>query len=307
MEFKGLYTAIITPFGPQGNLDEEGLRENLTFQLEGKVDGIVVLGTTGETPTLTHEEQERVIDIALEEVKGKALLMVGTGSYSTKQTIAMTRFAQEKKADAALIVTPYYNKPTQEGIFKHFSAICEAVSLPICLYNIQGRTAQNIQTETLERLISLPSIKGVKEASGNIIQMTEVLEKIKQQRPDFSVLSGDDILTFPLMALGGDGVISVVSNLIPHPMHQFIQAALEEKWTLAREWHYQLLPLFRAIFLETNPIPIKKAMELWGMAAGSCRLPLCDLSNGNAEKLQQVLSTLPASWRSSLSRQNSVN
>lgn len=296
MLFKGLYTAMITPFDTKGQLDEKGLRQNLRFQLECKVDGIIVLGTTGESPTLTPQEKERVIDIAIEEVKGKALLMVGTGSYSTEQTISMTRLAQEKGADAALIVTPYYNKPTQEGICQHFAAICKATSLPICLYNIQGRTGQNIQTETLERLIAFPSIKGVKEASGNLIQMNEVLEKIKKKRPDFSVLSGDDILTFPLMALGGDGIISVASNLVPSPMHQFVRSALEENWKEAREWHYRLLPLFRAIFLETNPIPIKKAMQMCEMAAGPCRLPLCDLSNENAEKLQQILKTLPSTW-----------
>lgn len=296
MQLKGLYTAIITPFDSQGKLDIEGFRRNLHYQIRHKVDGIVVLGTTGEDPTLTPEEKQTVVEIALEEVKGKGVVIVGTGSYSTEATIAATRKAKEMGADAALIVTPYYNRPTQEGLYRHFAAICEAVSFPICVYNIQGRTGQNLHTETLQRLMQFPAIIGVKEASGNIMQINEVIESARQKQPFLSILSGDDALTLPLVALGGHGVISVVSNLIPGPVQKLVQAALSGDLEEARSWHYQLLPFFKAAFIETNPIPIKAAMQLCGMASGPCRLPLCDLAPPNLIKIQESLHFFPPSW-----------
>lgn len=293
---RGLYTALVTPFDAKGKLDREGLRRNLRYQLQHQVDGIVVLGTTGEDPTLNPQEKQAVVEMATKEVKGKAILMVGTGSYSTELTIAATKKAQEMGADAALIVTPYYNKPTQEGLFRHFSAICEAVSLPICIYNIQGRTGQNLQTDTLQRLMPFSSIIGVKEASGNILQISDVIATAQKNRSQFSILSGDDALTFPLMALGGHGVISVASNLLPGPVHDLVNAALSGDFVKARTLHYQLLPFFQAAFIETNPIPIKTAMQLYGMAAGSCRLPLCDLDPANFNQLKHILNSLPSSW-----------
>lgn len=296
MQLKGLHTAIITPFDSQGKLDHEGFRHNLRYQLQHQVDGIVVLGTTGEAPTLNTQEKERVIEIAVEEVKGKAILTVGTGSYSTSLTIEATQKAKEMGADAALIVTPYYNKPTQEGLYRHFAAICEAVTFPICVYNIQGRTGQNLQTETLERIIQYPSIIGLKEASGNIMQINEVIERTQYRSPRLSILSGDDALTLPLIALGGGGIISVASNLIPGPLKSYVQAALAGDFETARTWHYQLLPFFKATFIETNPIPIKAAMDLCGMAAGPCRLPLCDLAPANFNKLKQIINSLHPSW-----------
>lgn len=296
VQLKGLYTAIITPFDSKGQLDQEGLRQNLRYQLEHAIDGIVVLGTTGEDPTLKPEEKQRVIEIAREEIQNKTTLIVGTGSYSTDLTIAATRKAQEIGADAALVVTPYYNKPTQEGLYRHFAAICEAVSLPICIYNIQGRTGQNLQTETVQRLMEFPSIIGVKEASGNILQINDVIECAKQNRPDFAILSGDDTLTLPLIALGGDGIFSVASNLLPGPLSQLVQSALAGDFNTARNWHYQLLPFFKALFIETNPIPIKMVMHLSGMAAGACRLPLCDLDPIHFYKLKEIFNTLPSSW-----------
>ena len=298
MKLEGLYTALVTPFDSQGILDKEGLRRNLRYQLQHGVQGIIVLGTTGEDPTLTPQEKRTIVEIALEEVKSKATLIVGTGSYSTVQTIAATQLAYEMGADAALIVTPYYNKPTQEGLYRHFEAICKAVSIPICIYNIQCRTGQNLQTDTLERLTAFPSIIGVKEASGNIMQINEVLELVEKKHPHFAVLSGDDALTLPLMALGGQGVISVVSNLLPGPIQNLVQAALKGDFISARNWHYQLLPIFKSAFIETNPIPIKAAMRLCGMASGSCRLPLCELAPTSFQKLKQVLNTLPTSWLS---------
>lgn len=296
MQLKGLYTALVTPFDSQGRLDKEGLRNNLRYQLKHKVNGIVVLGTTGEDPTLNSREKEAVVEIAREEINGKTTLIVGTGSYSTETTIAATQKAQEMGADAALIVTPYYNKPTQEGLYRHFAAICESVSLPICIYNIQGRTGQNLQTETLKRLMQFPSIIGVKESSGNILQITDVIEIASQNKHPLRILSGDDVFTFPLMALGGDGVVSVASNLIPGPIHDLVQAAADGDFVKARTLHYQLLPLFKAIFIETNPIPIKAAMQLCGMPAGPCRLPLCDLAPESMQQLKRMIEILPSSW-----------
>ncbi|MFI0435774.1 MAG: 4-hydroxy-tetrahydrodipicolinate synthase [Parachlamydiaceae bacterium] len=299
-ELTGLYTAIITPFNAEGQLDEEGLRLNLRYQLLHEVKGVVILGTTGEAPTLRPDEKEAVIQIAVEELKGKATIIVGTGTYSTETTITATKRAKEIGADAALIVTPYYNRPTQEGIFKHFSAICQAVSFPICLYNIPGRTGQNIQTDTLQRLIVHPSIIGIKEASGNISQISDVIEMARKNKPAFSVLSGDDALTLPVIALGGQGVISVASNLLPGPMRALTQSALNGDFESARNWHYTLLPFLKSNFIETNPIPIKAAMHECGMAAGPCRLPLCNLSPPHLEMIKQVVNSIPHSWLSSL-------
>lgn len=289
---RGVHTAIVTPFNEKGGVDEDGLIRNIYFQLDHKIDGIVALGTTGESPTLLSSEREQIIKRCVKEVKGKALLMVGTGSNSTQQTIEHTLQAEHLGADMAMIVTPYYNRPTQEGIIRHFKAISEAVAIPIFVYNIQGRTGQNIQTNTLKQLADLPQIVGVKEASGNVSQMSEVIEIIGRHRPSFSVMSGDDSLTLPLMALGGDGVISVASNLVPEKIQSLVQAIDQGNYLLARDLHHQLMPLLREIFIETNPIPIKAAMNLCGMAAGGCRLPLCELLPENAQKLRSLLSNM---------------
>lgn len=292
MKINGLYTAIITPFTSQNALDEEGLRKNIRFLIEGGVDGITALGTTGEAPTLTSHEKTRILEIVREETEGKVFMMVGTGSYSTEQTIQNTLHAQEMGADSAMIVVPYYNKPTQEGLYLHFKAVAAKVpDMPIIVYNHLGRTGQNMTTETLARLAEIPNIVAVKEASGNMSQIMEVIEEICYKRPHFSLLCGDDPLTLPAMTMGAHGVISVAGNLIPAEMHALVQAALQEDYGIARSIHYRLMPLFRAIFSETNPIGIKAAMDIMGMAAGPCRLPLCGLKQENYKKLETLLST----------------
>lgn len=305
MECKGTYTAIVTPL-KNDEVDYEGLRNNILFQIEQGVDGIVPLGTTGETPTLSEQEQEQIIKVAVETVREnrernredkteikterKVKVIVGTGSNSTKHTIEKTQRAKELGADAVLIVTPYYNKPTQEGIFQHFKAITEAVDIPVVVYNIQGRTGTNIETGTLQRIAKLHGIIGVKEASGNLTQMMEVIRTIQNTSyGQFSVLSGDDALTVPLIAIGGMGVVSVVSNIVPGKIVAMVQAARDGNFAEARRMHYELLPLFQVAFIETNPIPIKEAMMMCGMAAGSCRLPLCEMKQENKEKLRSVL------------------
>jgi len=287
--YKGVFTALITPFDENDQLDEEGLKILIERQINGGVDGIVFLGTTGESPTLDHEEQNRIIDIGKELCKNRTAFLIGTGTYSTQMTIANTIYAEEHGADAALIVTPYYNKPTQEGLYRHFKAITEASSLPIIIYNAPGRTGQNMQTDTLKRLMEIPSIIGVKETSGNISQICDVIAATKQNRPDFRVLSGDDDITLPLMALGGDGIISVISNLVPSEMANFVQMILSGDYISAQKAHHRLLPLMRAAFYETNPIPIKAAMALCGLPSGNCRLPLCSMSKENLLKLEMVV------------------
>ena len=272
MTISGVYTALVTPF-TKDDIDFEGMRKNIRFQIDQGVSGILPLGTTGESPTITHEEKDNIIKLAVEEARGKVQVMVGTGSNATNATIRYTETARELGADIVLIVTPYYNKPTQEGIFQHFKAVNDAVDIPIIVYNIQGRTGINISTETMRRLSELSNVVGVKEASGNIIQIGDVIGTIVNTGTKFSVLSGDDGLTLPLLSLGGHGVISVVSNLLPARVVAMVQAALNNDFKTAAKIHFELLPLFKGAFIETNPIPIKAAMNICGMAAGGCRLP----------------------------------
>jgi 4-hydroxy-tetrahydrodipicolinate synthase len=288
MKMQGVYTALVTPFF-KDEVDYQGLRKNIKLQLKEGVDGILPLGTTGEAPTLSRDEQDNIIRLAVDEAKGKALIMVGTGSNCTRHTVENTRRAKELGADAALIVTPYYNKPTQAGILRHFEEITREVELPLVVYNIQGRTGINIETATMKRLSRLPHVVGVKEASGNINQIGDVIEQIQNENPNFSVLSGDDALTLPLMALGGRGVVSVVSNLVPAAVAALVRAALAGDFEQARRHHFELMPLFKGAFIESNPIPIKAAMELCGMPAGKCRLPLCEMQPENRERLAEIL------------------
>ena len=288
--FKGAITAIVTPFKENGDIDEEALRKLVEFQIKNKIDGIVPCGTTGESPTLDYEEHDRVIKIVIDATRGRVPVIAGTGSNSAKEAIEMTRHAADAGADASLQVCPYYNKPTQEGLYRHFSAIAKAVDIPIIIYNIQGRTAVNMETLTLARLAKEhPNIVGVKEASGNIAQMMDVLNELPK---NFTVLSGDDNMTLPLMALGGKGVISVASNIIPRQMHDLCEHASKGNFEKTRKMHYELLPLFKGIFIETNPIPIKAALAMKGMIKESYRLPMCKMKAENREKLRKILKEL---------------
>lgn len=289
--FRGVTTAMITPFNSDGSVDYEGLRRNTCFQIEHGVRGLLPLGTTGEAPTLSGEEKEGVVRAVIETARrqsSEVKVMVGVGTYSTSTTIQNARQAQAWGADALLVVTPYYNKPTQEGIVAHFHAICEAADLPVVVYNIKGRTGVNIETPTLARIAENKNIIGVKEASGDIIQMMDVLRDIQE----IAVYSGDDGITFPLLSLGGQGVISVISNLLPTEMVEMVSSALEGQWDRARKIHFHLQPLFKAAFVETNPAPIKYAMAKRGLAAGPLRLPLVEISPSSQAKVNAVLDTL---------------
>lgn len=282
---KGVFTALITPFKKDSSLDREGFDTLIDYQLKSDVDGIVVLGTTGEAPTLSEEEQKWICKRAIELSKGKKQIWIGTGSYSTELVIKKTNEAKDIGADGALIVTPYYNKPTQEGLYQHFKKVAESTRFPYILYNIQGRTGQNLATETLRRLMDLNELVGVKEASGNLNQIMDVIE---MARPGFSVLSGDDNLTYPTIALGGHGVVSVLSNLIPDDIADLTRLALMGKMEQARQMHFKLLPLFNGAFIETNPSPLKYLMKRSGLPSGPVRLPLVDVSRETEQKLDAL-------------------
>lgn len=284
-----VWTALITPFTSDGKLDLDGLKLNVKDQIDAGIDGVLPLGTTGEAPCITHQERPAIISACVEVAAGKIPVMVGTGTYSTQETIERTKEAKDLGADCALIVTPYYSKPTQEGIYRHFMAVVEAVDFPIYVYNIKGRSVINIETSTLERIAQAPSIVGVKEASGDLAQVDEVLKSIKSKRPEFAVLSGDDALTLPIMSLGGDGVISVISNLLPELVVKLVRAMQNSDIDAARKTHQQLLPIFKAAFVESNPIPIKTALGIAGKPSGPVRLPLCEISAKNLEHLKEVI------------------
>jgi len=288
--YKGAFTALITPFDEKGDFDEKSFRNIISFQIKSNIDGIVPCGTTGESPSLEKEDYEKVIKAAVDSANGKIPVIAGTGSNSTRHAVELTKMAADIGADASLLVCPYYNKPTQEGLYRHFSEIAKKVDIPLVIYNIQGRTGINMETQTLSRLAKEHSnIVAVKEASGNISQMMDVLSELPKE---FSVLSGDDNLTFPLMALGGKGVISVASNIIPKEMHELTDNMLNGRLDKAKKIHYSMLPLFKAIFIETNPIPIKTALSMKGMCKEYFRLPMCSMNPANKEKLKNVLAGL---------------
>ncbi len=285
-KFEGCITAIVTPFDSKLRVDYAGLMKNVNFQIANGVSGITPLGTTGEAPTINVEERTKIIKTIIDEVNGKVPVIPGTGSNSTSHTIEMTKEAQDLGADAVLIMTPYYNKPSQEGIFRHFEAISSATDIPIIVYNIAGRTGVNIETTTMLKISGLENVVGVKEASGNVGQMMDVIDQLPKE---FTVLSGDDNLTLPLISLGGRGAISVVSNLLPRRTSQMVSAAMKGNLEEATRLHYELLPLFKGAFIDANPIPIKTAMRLSGMPSGGFRLPLCELSDQKEEKLRAIL------------------
>jgi 4-hydroxy-tetrahydrodipicolinate synthase len=289
MKFEGVFTALVTPMTASGALDEKALRRLVDFQVEGGVQGLVPVGTTGESPTLDGDECKRVIQIVVEQARGRVPVIAGAGSNCTSEAVEYSRDAKSVGADATLQVAPYYNKPTSQGFLGHFRAIADGVDLPLVVYNIAGRTGKNIDNPTMLELAKHRNIVAVKEASGDISQ---VMDLLAHKPSGFSVLSGDDNLVFPIMALGGSGVISVASNIVPERMVKLVSAALKGDWDTARRVHYELLPLFKAIFLETNPIPIKAAMAMKGMMIESYRLPMCAMAPKNREALAATLKEL---------------
>lgn len=293
LQVKGVYTALVTPFDKAGEVNYEALGEILEKQVAAGVSGVVPMGTTGESPTMFNAEHDGVIRYTVEKVAGRVQVWAGTGSNNTQQAIRTTREAQEAGADGVLVVTPYYNKPSQAGLQRYFREIAESTELPIIVYNIKGRTAVNVETETLAEIAKIPNVIAVKEASGDIGQMADVIDRICQRDGEpFWVVSGDDALTLPLMSIGGHGVISVVSNLVPERMVALVDAATRGDFETARSIHFELLPLFKAAFIETNPVPIKAAMNLCGLDVGSVRSPLAPLTDASQERLVATLEAM---------------
>ena len=288
MRYRGTYTAIVTPFTSEGALDEESLRALVEQQIEGGIDGIVPVGTTGESPTLSHEEHGRVIELVVRYANGRCKVIAGTGSNSTDEAVELTREAKRLGADASLQVAPYYNKPTQEGLYQHFRTIAEKGGLPLFIYDIPGRTGVGVALETIVRLRNdIPQgIIGLKEATGT----TERISRLRTLLgDDFSILSGDDPLTIPMISVGADGVISVASNVIPREVSDMVHAALDGNFKKASKMHAKLFPLFKDLFIETNPIPIKAALAMAGRIQEVYRLPLTRMAEQNRAKLETTL------------------
>ncbi len=284
--FRGAFVAIVTPF-IDGELDEQGLIDLIEFNIENGTHGIVPCGTTGESATMSHEEHHRVVELTIKTVKGRVPILAGTGSNSTSESIELTRHAREAGADGALMITPYYNKPSQEGLYRHFKKVAEVVDIPIVLYNVPGRTSINMLPDTVARCAAIPNIVGIKEASADLKQVSEVIMGCPD---DFAVMSGDDFTSMPQAAIGGAGVISVTSNVDPKSMAEMMDAALAGDLKRARELHYRLFPLMQAMFFDTNPVPAKTALELMGkIKSGAPRLPMYQMNDAALGKLKKVM------------------
>src|ERR671929_565962 len=283
--FSGTFTALVTPFR-NGEVDVEALKGMVEFQIEHGVSGLVPCGTTGETPAMSEAEDRVVVETVVRVAAGRAPVVAGSGSNSTDMAIKYTKMAQEVGAEGSLQVAPYYNKPTQEGLFRHFATIAESTDLPLILYNIPGRTSVTISAETMARLAEIPNIVGVKDSTLSMNMISDMKHLCGE---DFDILSGDDPMTLPLMALGGTGVISVASNVAPAAVSDMVRALLEGDWERGRELHYEPLPLFRALFVETNPIPVKTAASLIGLCSDEMRLPLIPMGGDNLRRLQETM------------------
>lgn len=287
MEMKGLYVALVTPFDRKdGSLNEAKLRDYVKFHVDAGTDGLVPCATTSENPTYTWDEHFRIVDIVVKAAAGKLKVVAGCGTNSTAKSIENVRKARECGADGAMVVTPYYNKPTQEGLYAHFMKIADEGGLPLMLYNVPGRTGLNMLPKTVQRLSKHERIVAIKEASGSLEQMAEIVSLCGD---GITLLSGDDGITLPILSIGGEGVVSVVGNIVPKDMLALIKAFEKGDLAKAREWHYKLFPLCKAMFIETNPVPVKEAMNMLGMEAGDVRLPLVGLLPENREKLRTQL------------------
>jgi 4-hydroxy-tetrahydrodipicolinate synthase len=283
MKLQGSFVALVTPYS-KGEVDLNKVRELVDFHLKNGTAGFCPVATTGESPVLTHEEKAEVIKTVVAMTRGKALVFPGTGTYSTRETTEQTKMAKELGADGALLVTPYYNKPTQEGLFRHFEAVARAVELPIMLYNVPGRTSVSMAPETTARLSKIKNIIALKDASGNVEQVTMV-----RTLCDIQILSGEDSLTFPLLCLGGSGVVSVAANVIPKQVAEMVATTLKGDIDKGRQIHDRYFELFKNLFLETNPIPVKTALKRMGLYNGELRLPMCEMSSVNEDKLVKTL------------------
>ena len=289
-KFRGTGTALVTPFKKNGTIDEGALRKLVDYQIAGGVEAIIPIGTTGESPSISSDEHRRILEMVIDRSRGRIKIFAGSGSNYTNKAIELTRLAKDLGADAAVLVAPYYNKPTQEGYFQHYRAVAEAVDIPLIVYNVPGRTGGNITASTTLRIAEeIPSVIAIKEASGNFAQIME----IARNRPKhFSLLSGDDAITLPILSVGGDGCISVVANQLPKDFSDMVRAGLSGNWKKALQMHNKLLPLMNANFLETNPIPVKASLAMMGMINEVYRLPLVPMGSKNRKTLKKILNEL---------------
>ncbi len=293
LAFTGCWVPLITPFNQDFSIDEKGLRALVDYFVDQGVDGLVPVGTTGESPTLDHQEHGLVIEMVVDQAAGRIPIMAGTGSNATSEAVSLTRHAEEVGADATLQVTPYYNKPTQAGLKAHFTAVAEKTKLPVIIYNIPGRTSRNVEPETLLSLArEVDNILGVKDAAGDMSQTMRLLEETRAWSKPFYHLTGEDALTLANLALGGHGAISAVANVIPQEMTSLCRLAREGKWDEARELHYRILDVIQTLFVETNPVPVKEAMAMMGLPSGPVRLPLTPLSPSSRDRLKAALKAL---------------
>ena len=291
MNFEGTYVAMVTPFTKDKEIDEEGFRHNINYLIEKGVNGLVGAGTTGESATISHEEHQRVIEILVDEVDGRVETIAGTGSNATSEALSLTKFAYDAGADAALLITPYYNKPQQHGMIDHYSYIANTVDIPLILYNVPSRTGVNMDVETIVELAKVDGIDAVKEASGSVDKVSDIYKALSHEglEDEFNILSGEDSLTLPIMAVGGTGVISASANIDTKRMVLMVDSILNDDYTRAMELHYEMVELIRALFIESNPVPVKTAMNLMGLPSGPLRQPLVEMKEDNLEILKKAL------------------
>ena len=294
LNLQGVYPALITPFKKNGEVDEAGFRHNIDFVIKGGVSGIVPCGCTGEAATLSFDEQRHLLEIAVDQANGRVPVIGGSGSNNTREAVELTRYAKEAGADAAMLITPYYNKPGDAGQLLHYTTIANKVDIPIILYNVPSRTGINMKPSIVAELAKISNIVAIKEASGNPSQTAEIIELTRGNKKQFTVLSGDDNLTIPILSYGGKGVVSVAANVMPKEMSQMVKYYLDGDQKKALELYYRLAPVLRGLFVETNPIPVKAAANMIGLAAGSLRAPLTDLAPENKKKLELQLKTAGA-------------
>jgi len=294
LNLQGVYPALITPFKNNGEVDEAGFRRNIDFVIKGGVSGIVPCGCTGEAATLSFDEQRHLLEIAVDQANGRVPVIGGSGSNNTREAVELTRYAKEAGADAAMLITPYYNKPGDAGQLLHYTTIANKVDIPIILYNVPSRTGINMKPSIVAELAKISNIVAIKEASGNPSQTAEIIELTRGNKKQFTVLSGDDNLTIPILSYGGKGVVSVAANVMPKEMSQMVNYYLNGDTKKALDLYYRLAPVLRGLFVETNPIPVKSAANMMGLAAGSLRAPLTDLAPENKKKLESLLKTAGA-------------
>ena len=291
MNFEGTYVAMVTPFTEDREIDEEGFRSNINYLIEKGVNGLVGAGTTGESATVTHDEHQKIIDILVDEVDGRVQTVAGTGSNATSEALSLTKYAYDAGADSALLITPYYNKPQPKGLIEHYGSIAGAVDIPIIAYNVPSRTGTDMNVETIVELAKIDGVDAVKEASGSVDKVSDIYKALSHEglEDDFNILSGEDSLTLPLMAVGATGVISASANIDARRMVLMVDSVLNDDYTRAMELHYEMVELIRALFIESNPVPVKTAMNIMGLPSGPLRQPLAEMTDENLEILKKAL------------------